>query len=60
MDVIIPTNLICILLDPAILTSSFNVIVFMLVSVLFLFLFRIIHASMSPDMDFPLTHVRRD
>ena len=28
MDVIIPTNLVCVLFDPAIPTSSFNYIVF--------------------------------
>ena len=31
MDVVIPTNLVCVLFDPAIPTSSFNYIVFMLV-----------------------------
>ena len=37
MDVIIPTNLVCILFDPAIPTSFFNFIL-ILVSVVFLLL----------------------
>ena len=40
---IIPTNLVCILFSPPIPTSPFNFIVFILVSVLFLFLFSVVH-----------------
>ena len=57
MDVIIPTNLVRVLFDPAIPTSSFNYIVFYTCFCSFLFLFRIIHASIPSDMVFPLTHV---
>ena len=57
MDATIPTNLVCVLFDPAIPTSSFNYIVFYACFCSFLFLFRIIHASITSDMVFPLTHV---